>query len=780
MLDQGRAPAAPRPTTMKRPSIRAAAALVAATIAVIAAAALLAPSSPQHASHAPESIFQDDDHLIYDSTATVARTLDLLKALGVDRIRVTIEWAYIAPDPTSSTEPVGFDAADPADYPHGAWSRYDRVVEMAAAHGIGVDFNVTAPGPLWAMRPMPVSTQLGAGPAEYEPSATDFGQFVQALGTRYSGAYLPSSRRPGLSSTLLPSLASRSSTRNSIRARRPLPRVAFWSIWNEPNQPGWLAPQWRTVGKQSVPDSPRLYRSLLDAAVKGLELTGHTLSSDTILVGETAPEGEITEVKVAGHERYFNRTGSYDAMSPMVFVRALYCVNSSYRRLTGAAASALGCPPSGSAHAFATENPGLFHAAGFAHHPYFFLFAPSINSPVADFVPLADLGRLERGLDRIFAAYAINRQIPIYLTEYGYQTNPPNPNQNVTPAEQAVYLNEADYMAWRDPRVRSMAQFLLYDAGPNTAYPPSSYDYWGSTFQTGLIFGPGTSRDGRRKPAFAAYRLPIWIPTTKVRPGSQILIWGMLRLAPKDTAQKAMIQWRPAHGRGFRTLATVRVPASAIHGYFTTHVTLPGTGRIRIAWRSAAGKTFTSRVVGTVASSPSPIAGVSAFATIQNAFDASANQTISACQFSSAELAKAQGSVPNDDQQYDQNLVAAIEQARQEQADGACGVKTRTAVASVTTPASTPTPPAAPALGQNTPLRVGSATAATDSGLPVAIAILIVLGALLAVPAAVLGAIRLLGWDPAWEARLRHSLAEAGYRVADIWSAFGDRIRRGP
>jgi hypothetical protein len=280
----------------------------------------------------------------------------------------------------------------------------------------------------------------------------------------------------------------------------------------------------------------------------------------------------------------------------MVFVRALYCVGSNYRRLTGTAASAVGCPTKGTAQSFVDANPGLFYATGFAHHPYFFLFSPNYSSPVANFVPLADIGRLERGLNRIFSSYGVHRQIPIYFTEYGYQTKPPDPYQVVTPARQAVYLNEADYMAWKNPRVRSVSQFLLYDAGPDTAYPASSYDYW-DTFQTGLAYGPGTRLNGRLKPAYYAYRLPIWIPTAKVKRGAKTLVWGSLRMAPKTTTQSALIEWKSTSRRArYRTIATVKVPPSA-GGYFTTRVKPPGTGSIRMAWRSSSGHTYTSRVV---------------------------------------------------------------------------------------------------------------------------------------------------------------------------------------
>ncbi|HWF49344.1 MAG TPA: hypothetical protein VG294_01770 [Solirubrobacteraceae bacterium] len=740
---------------MKRIPIRAAA-LAALTVAVIAVAVVLLSGGASTPSHGPESIFQDDDHLLYADTPTVSRTLGVLKGLGVSRLRLTIEWTYIAPSATSTTKPVGFDATSPAAYPPGAWSRYDRIVELAGARGIGVDFNVTGPGPLWATTPTPAALQKGATPGDYEPSARAFGQFVDALGTRYSGTYIP----PG--------------------AKRALPRVDYWSIWNEPNQPGWLAPQWRSAGTQRVPAAAVLYRGLLDSAVTALTATGHTSTSDTILVGETAPEGAITPVPGTNPQRYASATGAEDAVTPMVFLRALYCVNSRLQRLTGSAAAALGCPTSGSAGAFVAEHLGLFQATGFAHHPYFFFFAPNVSSPVPSYVPLANLGRLERGLDGIFATYGVKRKIPIYLTEYGYQTNPPDPYQPVTPGEQATYLNEADYMAWRNPRVRAMAQFLLYDAGPITSYPPTSRQYW-SSFQTGLLYGPGTPLVNRGKPSLATYAMPIWIPHPHPHGTSKLFLWGMLRLAPRGIDENVQIQWRPAHQTSFRTIATVGVPASSVYRYFTARLTPPGPGSIRTAWRSAAGTLFTSRVVSTAARGSGAVrtqatAG-NPFASVSQAY--AVNHTIPPCQFSANDLALAQSSVPNDDRQYDQDFVAAIEQARQEQASGACASGRTAASAGTATAAATiPAPPASPALGQNTALRVGSPTAATDSGLPAPILILLVLGALLGAAGAALAAARMRGWDPAWAARMRHSWAEAGYRASGIWSEFDDWIRR--
>jgi hypothetical protein len=272
----------------------------------------------------------------------------------------------------------------------------------------------------------------------------------------------------------------------------------------------------------------------------------------------------------------------------------MYCVGDHYQRLRGRAASALGCPRNGSASAFARAHPAMFQATGFAHHPYYFLLPPNQISDNVDFAPLANLSRLEGGLDRIFRLYGVRRQIPIYLTEYGYQTSPPDPFQVVTPALQALYLNEADYMAWRDPRVRSVAQFLLYDALPDGRYPPSSFKYW-DTFQTGLLYAPS----GRAKPAFAAYRLPIFLPSARVGSGGSLFVWGQLRPSPDGAKHRALIQWRRRGGR-YRTIATVTVPASSTEGYFTTQVRPPGTGYLHIAWGSPTGLISSRAVAVTV------------------------------------------------------------------------------------------------------------------------------------------------------------------------------------
>jgi len=498
------------------------------------------------------SMFQDDDHLLYSSDATVGRSLDELKRLGVNQIRATVLWKNLAPDTASHTTPAGFNGRDPGAYAASGWAPYDRLVEQAGTRGITVNLDLTAPGPLWAMAP-------NAPAAKYKdhwsPSAQAFGAFVAAVGTRYSGRYAP----PG--------------------ASHPLPRVSFWSVWNEPNQQGWLTPQYQSVSGQPVMESAALYRAYADAAFASLGQTSHRPSSDTILVGELAPEGSV-------HPTYDYR----DAIPPINFLRGLYCVDAGDRPLTGAAASAIGCPTGGDPAKFAVAHPALFQATGFAHHPYSFFLAPSTSMSETGFAPLADLGRLERELDGIFSTYRVSRQIPLYLTEYGYETYPPNPWRGVSPRLQSLYLNEAQYMAWRDPRVRTMSQFLLYDALPDFAAPRGSQKYW-STFQTGLRFA-----GGRAKPSLNSYRLPLFVPNPILASNRGVLVWGMLRAAPQGTHQQAQIQWRTAAGASFQALKTVTTDNP--DQVFVTSVTLPGPGVIRVAWTSPSGEVAYSRMVG--------------------------------------------------------------------------------------------------------------------------------------------------------------------------------------
>jgi hypothetical protein len=517
--------------------------LLAAVAALLAL--LLAPAAAR-AAHVQESLFQDDSLLVYGTPDEQSNALDTMKALGADRVRVTVYWKLVAPDAGAATKPK-FDATEPTAYPNGAWDRYDTLMRLAAAKGIGIDFNVSAPAPAWGVSNAPDPSVADVA----NPDPAEFGKFVQAVGARYSGSFTPAGA-PG-----------------------PLPRVAYWSIWNEPNQGGWLAPQWQS----GQPFSAQLYRALVDAAWTGLGASGH--QSDVVLVGETAPKGS-------------NVQDATSPMKPLIFLRALYCVDKQLRPLQGAAAGAVGCPASNGGADFVSAHPGLFAATGIAHHPYNYPLPPDLKSRDPDFLSLADTPRLVHFVNGVFAAYGQARQggVPIFFTEYGYQTKPPDP-LGISWSKQAAYLDESEYMAWNFPAVQSTSQFLLVDDKPNSAFAPGSPQYW-STSQTGLL-----ELDGSRKASFYSYPLPIWLPETRVRARRPLRVWAMRRNGVNGDPQVAAVQFARRHSRHFKTLKTATTTDP--HGYLQTRVAVPRSGSVRVAWHNAGGPPSATRAVAVTA-----------------------------------------------------------------------------------------------------------------------------------------------------------------------------------
>jgi hypothetical protein len=545
------------------------------TLAAVLGAVVLA-AAPAVASTGQEAMFQDDAELVYPPRAEVGRTLDTLQALGVDRVRVSVYWRLVAPNATSNNRPnfSGGGQADPAAYPRQNWKRYDDLVRLAYDRGILVNFNVGGPAPDWAS---------GGKGGIVNPSAPDFGLFTWAVATRYSGSYQPP---PGQQNPPPPPPPNPNplpvdiqfgpgglpgARKAQVSAEQPepkLPRVSYWSVFNEPNQRVFLSPQY--VNRREW--SPRLYRGMVDHAFESLVKTGH--GGDTIVVGETAPKG--------GGERDEEAN-----MRPLRFVRALYCVDTRLRPLRGDTATALGCPTSNQIADFPRRHPGLFQASGFAHHPYSLLTPPALRSANPDDVGMADLHRLTGTLGRIFSRYRQRNRLPIYNTEFGYQSKPPDPF-GFAQHLQAAYINQAEYMGYVNPRVRSAHQFLLLDAPPYTQYPSNSYQYW-SSFQTGLM-----ERSGDVKQAFAAYRMPIFIPGARRRRGGSFRVWGGVRPAPNASRQTVQVQFRSfARGARWRTVKTVTT--RSLRNYVDTRVRLTRTGVVRLAWRNAAGTLMSSR-----------------------------------------------------------------------------------------------------------------------------------------------------------------------------------------
>jgi hypothetical protein len=534
-------------------------------VVILALVLLGIPASRAVASSGQVSIIQDDPHLDRDPAGTLAR----MRLLGAQVVRVSVPWNYIAPAIGSAHPPRGFNGANPAAYPASRWQLWDAIATAAHNDGMIVDFDLMGGAPRWAQGPgRPPQLKNNQS---WEPSASYYGAFVHAISERYSGTYVPAG------------------------ATAPLPRVDFWTIWNEPDYGPSLAPQGvfspgctfpfasseRRCASLKVENSPWMYRNLLDAAWGSLLATGHGPSTDTIAWGELAPRGE-------------SFWGVASGMKPLTFLRALYCVDSNYHPLRGTAASLRGCPTTAAAsRQFRSQHPALFGASGVTDHPYMRWYPPNhefnpdpVNhSSTAEYSSLGVIGNLTRALDRLQGVYGSRTRFPIYDTEFAYMTSPPKHSPEpkggytdffLSPTTASAYMNWAEYLSWRNPRIRSFQQYLLYDP----LRPTKHNDYGG--FASGLL-----TWNGVQKATYDAWRLPLYLPVTTTRRGQALEVWGCVRPAlygalDSESAQTADIQFAPRGSGQYVTVDTV--PVSSGSCYFDRHITFGSSGTVRLVY----------------------------------------------------------------------------------------------------------------------------------------------------------------------------------------------------
>ncbi len=328
-----------------------------------------------------------------------------------------------------------------------------------------------------------------------------------------------------------------------------LPPVRRWSFSNEPNQPSWLRPQFARSGGITYPAAAVAYRAMVRGGIAGLRASGH--GGDQMLLGETSPIGRETGRRATR------------PVPPAAFIRTLLCMDARGDRLRGKAAAVRGC-----------TKPRPLRVTGFAHHPYTQGGSqpPLTRGSRATEITISSVGRLARLLDAGARLRRIPKLLPIHYTEHGFQTNPPDLLFGVSPARQAEYINQSDWIAFRDRRIRTVAQYKLID------------DTVVSSFQSGLRFF-----DGVPKPAFDAYRLPLWI---KRKGAARLRVYGQVRPLAAGATTSVELQ-NAALGTGpFRTVATVTV-RSANNTFLRT---IPRReGRWRLRWVQPDGSELFSR-----------------------------------------------------------------------------------------------------------------------------------------------------------------------------------------
>jgi hypothetical protein len=370
--------------------------------AVCVAVVLAAPPVASASRYLQLGIF-DDTQILYGNTDRVFKDLD---ALHVQVIRVNLWWGR-APMGVAKRRPS--NPTNPND-PAYDWAVYDRAVSYGAQYGMKVVFSLLGT-PSWANR----AKGWNVAPTK----ALDFKNFATAAARRYSGRF------PGADG-------------------RALPAVRSWLVWNEPNNPVFLKPQYKRVKGKWTIQSAKDYAKLCNGAVSAI----HTVSrSSKVACGVTGPRGNN------------NPSQARASISPLAFLRAMK------------AAGARG-----------------FDA--YAHHPYYGRPnetpstppPPGIHGNAPTAITLGNFSLLTKELTKLYG----NKRI--WITEYGYQTNPPDRLFGVSWAKQALYLRQAYTIARRNPRIDMFLWFLLRDE--------RRLDGW----QSGLI-----TVNGRKKPAFNAF-----------------------------------------------------------------------------------------------------------------------------------------------------------------------------------------------------------------------------------------------------------------------------------
>jgi len=259
-----------------------------------------------------------------------------------------------------------------------------------------------------------------------------------------------SSNRPPLSYSYLRGFAYAAAARYSGNYvgndGRELPAVRLWAAWNEPNNPTFLRPQFVREGGKWAIASARSYAKICNAVYEGVHDTLY--KGEQVACGVTAPRGNN------------NPSSARPSVSPIAFLTA-------------------------------AKKAGMKTFDAYAHNPYYGIPTetpttkpPSTHSggaPTA--ITLANINLLIAEVGRLYG------KRPLWITEYGYQTDPPDQAFGVSWTKQAQYLTQAFGVARANPRITLMLWFLVRDE--------PELGGW----QSGLI-----TAAGQRKPSFNAFR----------------------------------------------------------------------------------------------------------------------------------------------------------------------------------------------------------------------------------------------------------------------------------
>jgi hypothetical protein len=200
----------------------------------------------------------------------------------------------------------------------------------------------------------------------------------------------------------------------------------------------------------------------------------------------------------------------------------------------------------------------------YAHNPYSLNKAETPSTGGCEHCDTITLSTIERLISRVDRDFGKGKRI--WLTEFGYQTNPPDSYLGVSWRRQARYISEAALRAHLAPRVDMLIQFLIQDE--------PELDRW----QSGVL-----TAQGRTKPSYLALRIPL---AQRSRTGRTTTLWGQVR--PGTGAQRYRLEqlrngsWRTVGG-------TVRTTSA---GSFTRVVRAGAGAQFRAVEAATGRKSF--------------------------------------------------------------------------------------------------------------------------------------------------------------------------------------------
>jgi hypothetical protein len=222
---------------------------------------------------------------------------------------------------------------------------------------------------------------------------------------------------------------------------RTLPAVRHWLAWNEPNNPVFLRPQWKMVQRKWRVQAAYDYAKICGAIWSGVHAT--RLAGEKVGCGVTGPRGNDAP------------RSRRPSTSPLLFMTSL-------------------------------RRAGLRRMDAYAHHPYYGhrTEKPTTKSRSPKAVTMGNIRDLTRRVNQLWG-----RRTRVWITEYGYQTNPPDRLFGVSYRNQARYMQQAMRMAKLTRRIDMFVWFLIRDEGRLSGW------------QSGVM-----TRRGARKPSFTAFQ----------------------------------------------------------------------------------------------------------------------------------------------------------------------------------------------------------------------------------------------------------------------------------